>query len=113
MSKRARIEFKDIKLDTDDKYQHSTKNLNVYDYNLYDLTEESSPPPPPQSPPPLPNRMGEYSKYASSSYKLPNPNNDEYKKEMDELLIQEGELKLLLTKIRRKIKDLAVKRGMV
>jgi hypothetical protein len=112
MSKRARIEFKDIKLDTDDKYQHSIKNLNVHDYNLYDLTEELPAPPPPQSPPP-PNRMGEYSKYISSSSKLPTPNNDEYKKEMDELLIREGELKLLLTKIRRKIKELAVKRGMV
>ena len=98
MYKRTRVEFKDINLDTND-------------YNLYDLTEDS-PPPLPQSPPP-PNRMGDYSKYVSSSYKSPTINKDELKKEMDELLIQEGELKLLLTKIRRKIKELAIKRGMV
>ena len=100
MYKRTRVEFKDIKLDTDD-------------YNLYDLTEDSPPPPPPPQSPSPPNRMGDYSKYVSSSYKSPTINNEELKKEMDELLIQEGELKLLLTKIRRKIKELAIKRGMV
>jgi hypothetical protein len=99
MSKRTRTEFKDIKLEIDD-------------YDLYDLTEDSPPPPPPPQSTPPPNRMGDYSKYASNSSKLPNPNNDQYKKEMDELLIQEGELKLLLAKIRRKIKELAIKRGM-
>lgn len=100
MYKRTRVEFKDI-------------NLDINDYNLYDLTEDSPPPPPPPPQSPPPNRMGDDSKYVSSSYKSLTINNDELKKEMDELLIQEGELKLLLTKIRRKIKELAVKRGMV